>query len=145
MGQPATREGAMRKLSALIAIGCVVVVATAVPALADKPSTQTFEAVVEEFNPCTEAVHQMTFTVHVKEHEVGNQLVLVTSYTVATDDGFIGQGHETAVERGAFVSASFNDKMTNAETHQKIATKGRFLLKDGEVKLESFEKRCVRS
>jgi len=138
------KEKAMRRFATVLAVATILVGAAVAPASAAKPIESTFEFTVEEWNPCTDSIHEVVFSFHVREIVQQKQSVFVIHYVTVTSDGFIGKGREIGVERDGFVSSTFSDKMTNTASGQKISTSGRFLLRDGEVKLSSFDKRCVR-
>lgn len=133
----------MRKLPTLIAAAALAL--TAVPASADPPSTFTFSKVLEYTNPCTDEVHDYTYTVEAREHD-HESIVGVGRSTIETADGYVGSGPDPIVANSKFFLGHSTYILTNEDTGSKVRT--HYVVKvdlaTGEVIMEQDEWSCVR-
>ncbi len=135
----------MRRTLVLMVGVAVMVLGFAAPAAADPPVEFSETVTFEDLNPCDPPnTHEITIVFNIKLHEHENNTVLILDSTTSTDDGFVGNGHETAVFTKDNFLSTFNFVQTHPETGEKFTVKGNFKLVQGEVKVDNFKFNCVK-
>ena len=133
-----------RTLFVLVGVA-VMVLGLALPAAADRPIEFTNTETFEDLNPCDAPnTHEVTIVFNFKVHEHRNNTVLVIDSEASTDDGFVGNGHETTVITDNNTVVTFNFVQTNPDTGEKFTVKGNIKDIMGDVKVDNFTFNCVR-
>ncbi len=121
-------------------------VIAAVPAAADPPVEFTDTFTFEDVNPCDAPnTHQVTITFNLELHEHRNNTVFLFTSWATTDTGFEGPGHEARVfADGDVFTDTFTFIQKHPETGELATVKGRLKFANGEIRVDTFELRCVR-
>lgn len=136
----------MRRWGILVGLAILATGITAVPAAADPPVEFTDSFTFEDLNACDAPnTHEVTITFNLKLHEHQNNTVYVFSSWATSDTGFEGPGHEArVVADGDVFTDTFTFIQKQPETGELATVKGRITFANGEMRVDTFEQRCVR-
>lgn len=139
------REEMMRRTLFVLVGVAVMVLGLALPAAADRPVEITNTTTFVDLNPCDAPnTHEVTIEFNIKVHEHRNNTVLVIDSAASTDDGFVGNGHETTVFTDGNTVSTFNFVQSNPDTGEKFTVKGNIKIVQDDVKVDNFTFNCVR-
>ena len=136
-----------RRTIALVAVTALLFVGlSAAPALADKPTEDSFSVTFPSVNPCTGLGHEVTLNLEFRDHlgHDGN-FVGHLSRTGSTDDGYVmNHGVDNFVFNGNVIRAAFTDQWRHADG-SKFKVHGVFVLdlSAGEVLVDRFSLTCI--
>ncbi len=135
----------MRRVATMLVVAAAFVGLTVLPAAADAPVEFSFSATDTDVDPCTGEHMTVNLLFNVKAHEHGNNTVLIIDAHGETSNGYVGEGHETAVTNQNHWISVFNWQVTNDETGARFIIKGRFKidLETGGAQMDSVELTCT--
>lgn len=114
---------------------------------ADSPTEFTDTVAFQDLNPCSQQVHGVTITFHIREHVHSNNVVAVIESATTTSEGHLGNGTQTlVVTRNGHLRTTFNDMVEHPTTREKFSVKGHMRIDTttGEVLQDNFRMRCIR-
>ena len=129
----------------VVALLSIVALASAAPAVADRPTELPVLDVFPDVNPCTGNPMTVTFVGTVLVHEHGSRVVAIAHRTITTSDGFVGHGTDSFVDNGQVLRARLTDILTNATTGERFRARNVFVLdlSTDTVRVERFELTCL--
>jgi len=134
------RSGVMVALAAFLFVG-------AIPVLADKPSNFSFSTSFDAVDPCTGLPHVVTIFFDIYEHvDHKNNFVAHVIRTGDTSDGYeLFSGHEVVVGNKNVYVYKFKDMWRSDDGRMfKVVQRFTFNSNQDEVKIDTFEIRCIR-
>jgi hypothetical protein len=137
----------MRRLTYAVTLAMAFVAVSAVPAMADKPTTFTPPPLVDEdVNPCSGLIHEITLAPVVSVHDHQNNGGFHVSYTGTTDSGFtLIAGAENATRNNNVVRGTFNFQWRHPDG-SKFVEHGRFIyFQKDDMEVEVLSSRCIGS
>ena len=136
-----------RRATALVAALVIALIGMwALPASADAPASSATSFTVPSVNPCTEAPHELTFTLEVSEHVHHNNIVAHVDRAGVSSDGYTMSGVETAVVNQGVFRASYSDQWVDADGSRfRNGAHMTINFNTGEVVVNDFTLTCLGS
>jgi hypothetical protein len=136
----------MRRLTLAVTLAMAFVAASAVPAMADQPTTIIPEdpLVWEDTNPCSGMTHEVILNPVVSIHEHRNNGLFHVSYTGSTSSGYtLVAGTENAMRNTNVVRGTFNFQWQHPDG-SKISEHGQFVInfQKDEMLVDVLSSRC---
>lgn len=144
-----SRRGArgLKGIVGVLGAAAVIVLGMASPAAADPPTTDQFEFVFPDVNPCTGDIHTVTIVLTESQHFHGDNFIGSGKTTITTEPTeFSGRGTTTLVEsKGVFVFRGVD--ILSDDAGNRISAKITFVEdpSTGAVRVERSELTCVHA
>ena len=134
----------MRRILSTLVAAALIVVGTAIPAVADQPDEYVWTDTRTEIDPCSGEPVTAYFTFTVQEHQHGSNTVMHTDMYAETSSGYIANGVENIVVNKNHYIQVFNWVNDNPDNGDRALIKGRIKvdLRTGNAAV-SVETKCI--
>lgn len=134
----------MRRILTAMMAAALIVLGTAIPALADQPNEYVRTDTRTETDPCSGDAITVYFTFTVREHQHPSNSVMHTDMYAETSSGYIANGVENIVVNKNHYIQVFNWVNDNPDNGDRALIKGRIKvdLRSGDTTV-SVETKCI--
>jgi hypothetical protein len=133
----------MKRLLTMAAAALVASVLAA-PTLANAPTVTETTFTFDDVDPCTGAIHTVTFQTTERRHEHDGRVVVHFADTITTTAGYVGRGIVAEVGNGQVFKFVLRHMLGNPNGNRiQVRVTLQIDLRTGEVRTDDFVLRCV--